>query len=763
MFVKNSFLKKCINFFGVMLLLYSSLSMAAISVNQKVTLRVGQIRAFTCPDFTCSSNSWIQFGATGAVIGSNNNPSDPWIQIQWDGIGTYWFANSDYYFQVLPDSRPDLSNVNLYQNSNGERLYFSGAAIDDWNIRTIEMRVDGRSIFTESVSGKQIDFSRYYFDPKEPTYAKGNGTYFVSMFVSDIIGASVRTFQVNVSTAQPQDNPPVISSSPFYTLQQGQRIYFSGGAQDDVGLAYIAMNVTAPNGSSYNVFARNFAQPAPTFDSLTNYYFDSSSYYAPTTGRYSVHFSVVDSRGQQGYYTTYVDVTASADKAAKQIELQNKINELNRLRENALVNQQIQTNTFPVKQQAVQSATYYYQNALAEKGKIAQQTNINLDVKPNDPRLDGSKCSYIQSNDTSVCNVTNWDSRVKSQQITVEYAQIDTTPYPALVYGTTEIEEQLLSFGGATSDGKSVSKANYKTPIYIANNNAQLNLLIDLFNKNNTAWTTKSTDGFNEELARIAAAQQVTDATFFNIDKYQEEMLDIIDMTNGEFDVAEDKADQITAVATDAVVSAIPYVGNGKSLLEVLAGKNLITQEELSGFDRTLNVAFVIVPQAKLLRISSKVSKFGIDGTKYVKALVVGNRLRGLKAAKYLRNNPSLIAAGLTGCEDEGIKNYGVSVKRFPDVVCNAGAILIESKVGSMKNTKRLREQLAEDIKIAHDYPKRTIYWVSSISSYTKNKGNTMNNGFAQVYQDLIDKAIRDGQIKPEQIQLKILDIAIDI
>lgn len=381
----------------------------------------------------------------------------------------------------------------------------------------------------------------------------------------------------------------------------------------------------------------------------------------------------------------------------------------------------------------------------------------------NDKRLEECNHKAIDAKNRSVCSLqygTQTGSlRVSSQEILIDYNWLTDSNYPAVIHGETVVAKQILTGiggqGGALSDGSSWSSETVTTPLYIANNQQQLKAIVNFLVNNKNGWSTEITSSFRDDIAKIAAASEVSDYSVFNIDRLKEEMLENIEMTLSDLELTPEQQEKLLVEATASIVGLVPAVGSGKSFLDSLYGKDIITQEELSATDRVLNVAFIIVPQAKLVKLKKLANSMNLDGDTLVKALVRNNRTRGLRAATKLKENPALIDAALTNCQDhkDHITNKGVGKgktgARYPDVICNDN-IYIESKVGYTSNTKRIKEQLEKDFDILRKNPNIKIYWAFSISSVTGK------NGYSKQMEESIPADLRN------RLKFKIINKTLD-
>lgn len=636
---------------------------------------------------------------------------------------------------MLADNPPNLSGVYISSFSAGQREYFSGYATDDWNIRTIGMKVDGQSIFEESVNGKSVDFSKYYFDPNNVKYGKGSGNYSVQVYVKDVKHTEVKYFTINVGSKERVDNPPNVSITKNYKLKNGEKIYFSGSVSDDYGLSQIEMTVENPLGQKYIAFTQNITGTSLNF---SNYYFDSMGFYQGGVGQYTLHIAFRDTNGNSSQEMLYVNVESEKNDSAEIKALEAQVSNVSKIatenKEKALqANSLLSENN----KKAQSALSEYTSNLKAQDSILSEGGKINTTVIPNDKRLEECNHKAIDAKNRSVCSLqygTQTGSlRVSSQEILIDYNWLTDSNYPAVIHGETVLAKQILTGiggqGGALSDGSSWSSETVKTPLYIANNQQQLKAIVNFLVNNKSVWSTAITSSFRDDIAKIAAASEVSDYSVFNIDRLKEEMLENIEMTLSDLELTPEQQEKLLVEATASIVGLVPAVGSGKSFLDSLYGKDIITQEELSATDRVLNVAFIIVPQAKLVKLKKLANSMNLDGEKLVKALVRNNRTRGLRAATKLKETPSLIDAALTNCQDhkDHIPNKGVGKgktgARYYDVVCNDEKIVIESKVGFSKNTARLRTQLEKDIAYAKANPEKKIYWVSSISSVTGKNG----------------------------------------
>lgn len=753
----NQFTRIKTTLFALLALFYVSEALSA-TIKQKITPKNSPISIRSCAAPSCSVISSIPLGATGAVT----DVSGGWIKVNWDGYTEGWLVNNDYYFTVLPDNPPNLSGVYLSSFSAGQREYFSGYATDDWNIRTVGMKVDGQLIFEESVNGKSVDFSKYYFDPNNVKYGKGSGNYSVQIYVKDVKYTEFKYFTINVASKERIDNPPNVSITKNYKLKNGEKIYLSGSVNDDYGLSQIEMTVENPLGQKYLAFTQNITG---TSLDLSNYYFDSMGFYQGGVGQYTLHIAFRDTNGNSSQEMLYVNVESEKNNSAEIKVLEAQISNVSKIsNENKEKASQANSLLSENNKKAQSALSEYTSNLKAQDSILSEGGKINTTVIPNDKRLEECNHKAIDAKNRSVCSLqygTQTGSlRISSQEILIDYNWLTDSNYPAVVQGETVVAKQILTGidgqGGALSDGNSWSSETVITPLYIANNQQQLKAIVNFLVNNKSVWSTAITSSFRDDIAKIAAASEVSDYSVFNIDRLKEEMLENVEMTLSDLELTPEQQERLLVEATASIIGLVPAVGNGKSLLDSLYGKDIITQEELSATDRVLNVAFIIVPQAKLAKLKKVADSMDLDGNKVVKALVRNNRTRGLAAAKKLKENPSLIDAALNNCEDHDnhITNKGVGKgktgARYPDVICNDGLFYIESKVGYMSNTKRIQEQLTKDIAILNKDTKITIYWVFSKSSVTGK------SGYSKQMKDSIPEKLRNRLI------FKIIDKTLD-
>ena len=111
---------------------------------------------------------------------------------------------------VADTSKPYFSGMNLGSTvTSPNKIYFSGAAIDDKSLSQITMKVSGPKgndliAFSNTISGTNHSLSNYYFDSNNSAYAGIPGNYTVAMWIKDAAGnTESRVFGVTINTPTP--------------------------------------------------------------------------------------------------------------------------------------------------------------------------------------------------------------------------------------------------------------------------------------------------------------------------------------------------------------------------------------------------------------------------------------------------------------------------------------------------------------------------------------------------------------------------------
>ncbi|NKB25422.1 MAG: hypothetical protein GKR87_13805 [Kiritimatiellae bacterium] len=240
--------------------------------------------------------------------------------------GTYYVAlwikdtanqtDSRTFTVTVQDNYPYFSSSLSLANTVilNDRIYFTGTARDAVGLKKVTVLVSGpkgNNIYAHeyNVSGTSKTLSSYYFDSGNNSYAGLPGNYFITLWIKDrAYQTHSKTFNVTV-----QDKYPYFSSSPTLasTVTIPGEVYFTGTAQDQVGLQKITMMVSPPQGGNLTGFTYNVSG---TWKDLSSYSFDSSNpSYAGVPGIYSVALYIKDTMGQHVNKHFYVTVNGAQD------------------------------------------------------------------------------------------------------------------------------------------------------------------------------------------------------------------------------------------------------------------------------------------------------------------------------------------------------------------------------------------------------------------------------------------------------------------
>jgi len=206
-----------------------------------------------------------------------------------------------------------------------------------------------------------------------------------------------------------------------------------------------------------------------------------------------------------------------------------------------------------------------------------------------------------------------------------------------------------------------------------------------------------------------------------NPKQFKEDILDAVATTVDEMELGEEEAKLAASLALDLT----PMVGSGKAITQLLYGSDVITGVEVNRFVEVIG----IIPYAKVLEKTSDVKK----ASKII-TVIMKNYNIGKKAEKLLETNSVLIKRFGDATTD---KTFSSSLgMRYFDVVL--GGTAIESKVGRVSLTDRIKSQILKDVEALHSQRVKSIVWMNTKSPITGKEG------FTQSVLDFAKLALKD-------------------
>ena len=146
-------------------------------------------------------------------------------------------------------------------------------------------------------------------------------------------------------------------------------------------------------------------------------------------------------------------------------------------------------------------------------------------------------------------------------------------------------QEDVKPQAGNTTRCQIKERVPVNTPVYMVGNAKHLEYVYKHFLANKGSWAFHIDNKFQDELDSIAAARQESNFNLFNIDETIEDFQDATSQTLSNMDMTDAQLNAMYLTFADLATDVIPYVGNGKAVIESISGYGLITNEKLSTTD----------------------------------------------------------------------------------------------------------------------------------------------------------------------------------
>ena len=419
-----------------------------------------------------------------------------------------------------------------------------------------------------------------------------------------------KTFATNQAVQQPpvaQDNErPNITGLPLdFSLVLGKSKALQGLATDNVGLSQAFIIVSDKDGKTIYSETKEL-NGSKSFD-FSQFVFTPEAY-GQKVGNYKISLNVKDSRNIYQFV-----VAANVYKEIVNNPNQAKIDEYNKIK--AQISQSISEKSTTLNNATNQNNNNLidlnnkknvYNSALEEQKKVnlaISEQAPSFDVIPNDAQVVPNGCLLGQGNKVSCLLSGENESIFKiHQSIHIEYNQVTNQTYPALIYGVGSYlgtpasctQEDVKPQAGNTTRCQIKERVPVNTPVYMVGNAKHLEYVYKHFLANKGSWAFHIDNKFQDELDSIAAARQESNFNLFNIDETIEDFQDATSQTLSNMDMTDAQLNAMYLTFADLATDVIPYVGNGKAVIESISGYGLITNEKLSTTDRVLNVAFIV-------------------------------------------------------------------------------------------------------------------------------------------------------------------------
>ena len=205
-------------------------------------------------------------------------------------------------------------------------------------------------------------------------------------------------------------------------------------------------------------------------------------------------------------------------------------------------------------------------------------------------------------------------------------------------------------------------------------------------------------------------ASKLTAYQLSHPEQFKEEVLDAAAITIDEMELKEEDAKLAISLAMDIT----PVIGTGKAISQLIYGNDLVTGTEVNRFTEVIG----IIPYSKIIKKTNDV-KFASK----IVTIIMRNYDIGKKAEKLLEANPVLIKRFGDVVPD---KTFNSSLgQRYFDVVL--GTTAIESKVGRVSLTERVKSQILKDVEALQNDRVKSIVWMNTKSPITGKEGFTQS------------------------------------